>query len=255
MADTAAEPAPPREADAPNDSAPGPIDPEEVQHLAYACPHCGATVKASEVLAGDRIDCPRCQKPFELGVPVAQPLRPDQLRGEPDYQVDAGGGDTEEVVLVTHPAAFRCRPGKTLLAGLAVLAGLVALLFAAGVGIGVGLLEPVSGAVGGTILAAAGGALILAGLVPMAWWFAKSRVETLTITSQRTTFRWGIVSRETTEVQHDDVRNLQVDQSFAGRLLGVGDLFLSSSGQDELEIHAIGIPRPEKAADVVRDLQ
>ncbi len=66
--------------------------------------------------------------------------------------------------------------------------------------------------------------------------------------------RYGVVSRDTT-IQHEDIRNFQVSQSGFDRLFGVGDLFLSSSGQDGLEIRAYGIPKPEHVADVVRDLQ
>ena len=120
---------------------------------------------------------------------------------------------------------------------------------------GLGFIEPVTAAAGGTVLAAVGGALVLVGAAFLGYWWLKSRFETLTVTSRRTVFRWGIISRDTTEILHDDVRNLQVDQSGPGRLLGVGDLFLSSSGQDDLEIQARGIPNPEHVADVVRDLQ
>ena len=229
-------------------------DAVEVQHVTYQCPHCGAKSSVAEVLMGERIDCRKCHKPFELGVPVAQPIR-DEAGAKPDYVVDAGGGDTEEKVYVTHPAAFRNRPGKTLLAGLAILLGVLCLLGAVGVGLGLGLVEQVSAVAGATVLASVGGVLILGGLIAMGVWLLKSRFETLTVTGQRTTFRYGIISRDTTEIQHEDIRNLQVDQSGFDRLMGVGDLFLSSSGQDGLEIRAFGIPKPEHVADVVRDLQ
>ncbi len=232
----------------------GGTDATVVQHLTYQCPHCGAKSSVAEVLMGERIDCRKCHKPFELGVPVAQPVR-DDSGADADYVVDAGGGDTEETVLVTHPAAFRNRPGKTALAGLAIVLGVACVIGGLVGGLGLGLVEPVTAVIGGTVLAAVGGVLILGGLIAMGLWLMKSRFETLTVTGQRTTFRFGIVSRETTEIQHEDVRNLQVDQSGFDRLLGVGDLFLSSSGQDGLEIRAYGIPHPEHTADVVRDLQ
>ncbi|NNJ25425.1 PH domain-containing protein [Alienimonas chondri] len=229
-------------------------DATAVQHVTYQCPHCGAKSSVAEVLMGERIDCRKCHKPFELGVPVAQPIR-DEPGAKADFVVDAGGGDTEEKVLVTHPAAFRNRPGKTLLAVTAIALGVLCLLGALGVGLGLGLLAQVEGWIGATVLAAVGGVLIVGGLIAMGIWWLRSRFETLTVTGQRTTFRFGLISRDTSEVQHDDIRNLQVEQSGFDRLLGVGDLFLSSSGQDGLEIHAYGIPHPEHVADVVRDLQ
>ena len=232
----------------------GAADPHEVQHLTYKCPHCGATSSVSEVLMGETIDCRRCQKPFQVGVPVAQPIR-DAPGAKPDFTVDAGGGDTEETVFVTHPAAYRNRPGKTLLAGLGLVLG--ALLVFGGLvgGLGLGLVEPVTAAVGGTVLAGAGGVLILVAAGFLFTWWLKSRYETLTVTSRRTTYRWGLITRDTTEVLHEDVANLQVEQSGFGRLLGVGDLFISSAAQDGLEIRALGIPNPEQPAGVVRDLQ
>ncbi|QDT14652.1 PH domain-containing protein [Alienimonas californiensis] len=229
-------------------------DAAQVQHLTYQCPHCGAKSSVAEVLMGERIDCRRCHKPFELGVPVAQPIR-DEPGAKADYVVDPGGGDTEEVVFVTHPAAFRNRPGKAFLAVLAIALGVVGAIGGLIGGLGWGVIEPISGAIGGTVLAGIGGVLILLGAIPLLVWWLRSRFETLTITGRRTTFRFGLIARDTTEIQHDDVRNLQVDQSGLDRLFGVGDLFLSSSGQDDLEIRAYGIPHPEHAANVVRDLQ
>lgn len=228
-------------------------DPSAVQHLTYKCPHCGATSSVAEVLMGERIDCRRCHKPFEVGVPVAQPVRGNV--GTPDYVVDAGGGDTEETVLVVHPAAYRNRPGKALLAVLAVVLGVLCGLAALGAGLGFGVLAQIEGVAGAAVLGAVAAALILGGLGALAYWWMRSRFETLTVTGRRTVYRFGLVARDTTEVQHDDVRNLQVEQSGADRLFGVGNLFVSSSGQDDLEIRAFGIPHPEHAADVIRDLQ
>ena len=239
------------------DAAPVADDPggaHEVQHLTYKCPHCGATSSVSEVLMGETIDCRRCHKPFEVGVPVAQPVPGDTGEGA-DYTVDAGGGDTEETVFVTHPAAFRNRPGKTLLAALGVILGIALVVGGLVGGFGLGVVEPLAGAVGGGALAIAGGVLIAVALGFAFVWWLKSRYETLTVTSRRTVYRWGLISRDTTEVLHEDVANLQVDQSGFGRLLGVGDLFISSAAQDGLEIRAFGIPNPEKPAGVVRDLQ
>ncbi|MDQ3333471.1 MAG: PH domain-containing protein, partial [Planctomycetota bacterium] len=86
-------------------------------------------------------------------------------------------------------------------------------------------------------------------------WWAQTRFTMLTITSRRSTLRRGLIARETSEVQHRDVRNLQINQTTLERLLGVGDIAISSAGQDGLEIHVEGIPHPEKVAAVVRDMQ
>jgi uncharacterized membrane protein YdbT with pleckstrin-like domain len=75
------------------------------------------------------------------------------------------------------------------------------------------------------------------------------------VTNRRTVLRRGLLARETSEVRHRDVRNVQVNQTTFERLLGVGDLALSSAGQSDFEIAVKGIPNPNRVADVIRDMQ
>ena len=225
----------------------------EPQEMSYRCPHCDAVVGISEELAGERVDCPRCEKPFEVGVPIVQPERGDSSAAE--YHMGAGQGDTEEVLRVAHPAPFRNRPLGVLVCLLILIGGAVLLVAAVAGGLGIGLLEAVSGVLAGTALAIAAGVVALVGLIPLLYWWLQSRFTTLTVTSERTILRQGIVSRDTSEVRHADVRNIQVDQGFFQRILGVGELAISSSGQDELELILHGAPDPEGIAAIVRDLQ
>ena len=221
--------------------------------MSYRCPHCDTVVGISEELAGERVDCPRCEKPFEVGVPVAQPERGDSSGAE--YHMGAGGGDTEEILRVAHPAPFRNHPGGVLVCLLVLVGGAVLLVAAVAGGLGLGLLDAVSGIAAGTTLAIAAGVVALLGLIPLLYWWIESRFITLTITSERTILREGIVSRDTSEVRHTDVRNIQVDQGFAQRMLGVGEIAISSAGQDTLELILHGAPDPEGIAAIVRDLQ
>jgi len=62
------------------------------------------------------------------------------------------------------------------------------------------------------------------------YWMLLSQFTTLTVTDDLTIYQEGFVSRETSEVQHNDVRNIQLDQSFVQRLLGIGGVSISSSG-------------------------
>ncbi len=215
--------------------------------LVYRCPHCGATHEIDESLVGDRVDCRKCGRKFEAAAPVAQPVQADDGQ-TPAYHVVAGEGEIEEKLIEVHPSPARKHPFRTL--GLIVvavlgLAGVVAGLTRAGIGL------PVSG----SVLAIAGAVVAgLAGLCELHWW-VRSRFTTLTVTSSRSTLRYGLFARETTEVRHRDVRNLQVNQNWIERLFGVGDLAISSAGQEGLEIVIRGIPNPEKVAAIVRDMQ
>ncbi|MCA9012815.1 MAG: PH domain-containing protein [Planctomycetaceae bacterium] len=86
-------------------------------------------------------------------------------------------------------------------------------------------------------------------------WFVQSVSTTLTLTDSRTILRNGLISRESSEVQHDDVRNIQVNQTFFQRMLRIGDIGISSSGQDDLEIQINGIPNPGRIVKTIRENQ
>jgi uncharacterized membrane protein YdbT with pleckstrin-like domain len=74
----------------------------------------------------------------------------------------------------------------------------------------------------------------------------------LHITDERTLLVEGIISRYSTEVRHEDVRNLQVEQTALQRILGVGQIEISSSGQSAMEIVVKGVPDPQGIADLIR---
>lgn len=79
------------------------------------------------------------------------------------------------------------------------------------------------------------------------WWAAPHRWVKLIITNKRTIRQEGIVVRKTSEVLHNHIRNVKIEQSFLQRLLGVGSLSIDSAGGDEkemVEIQMNHVPRP-----------
>jgi len=92
--------------------------------------------------------------------------------------------------------------------------------------------------------------LTIAGVI--GYWMLLSQFTRLTVTDDRTIYQEGFVSRETSEVQHNDVRNIQLDQSFVQRLLGIGGVSISSSGEDNLEIVANRLPNPKRIIELIR---
>ncbi len=74
----------------------------------------------------------------------------------------------------------------------------------------------------------------------------------LTLTDERTILRKGLLSKRTNEVRHEDVRNIQVTQSFVQRMLGVGRIAISSAGQDTIEIDMDGVRDPQAIANLIR---
>lgn len=113
----------------------------------------------------------------------------------------------ETVLLETHPSMFRESP-------------LVFILFL--------LLIPVFGV----------------GLVLLLGWWVLNKANHLTVTDKRLIHRKGLLSRHTNEVLHRDIRNVQIMQSFSQRVFRTGDLGVSSSGQDEIEIQFRGLADP-----------
>ena len=93
--------------------------------------------------------------------------------------------------------------------------------------------------------------IVVVGLIIFLIWWMRCKGTQLTVTNERTTLRRGILSKSITEVWHQDVRNVQLDQTFFQRLLGVGSLGISSSGQAGLEISVSGIPDPERVKDLI----
>jgi uncharacterized membrane protein YdbT with pleckstrin-like domain len=59
--------------------------------------------------------------------------------------------------------------------------------------------------------------LTIAGVI--GYWMLLSQFTTLTVTDDRTIYQIGLVSRETSEVRHNDVRDIRLGHSFVQRLL------------------------------------
>ena len=94
----------------------------------------------------------------------------------------------------------------------------------------------------------------LFGLVAAGWlgvWKFLTFGETLEITNKRSILHVGILRKNTTEVLHDNIRNVQVDQSFWNRVWKVGTMGISSSAQAGVEIEAKHIPKPHHVRKVI----
>jgi uncharacterized membrane protein YdbT with pleckstrin-like domain len=92
---------------------------------------------------------------------------------------------------------------------------------------------------------------IVIGLIFYFVWWLKCKATTLTITSERSSCRRGILSKSVTEVWHQDVRNVQLNQSLLQRILDVGTIGISSAAQSGLEISVSGIPRPDEIKSLI----
>lgn len=212
--------------------------------LTYRCPLCHEPVKVAAALVGQQIDCPHCHRAIKIDAPIAELIEGTDLDDGTANRVTSPLG-AEEMIRVVHPVMFRAHPFWFILLFGCFLAGLI-------IAAGGGFFEfpwepPVGWAIGGALA-------VLGGIGLVVWWL-KTRTLTLEVTSKRTRLIRGFIAKSTSEVQHDDVRNIQVDQSMVGRLVNVGRLAISSSGQEDLEINAKGLPGPNEIAELIRDRQ
>jgi len=115
--------------------------------------------------------------------------------------------DSEEILLDLNPAMFRNNPVGFILSA---------------------LLIPV-----------------VVGLVILGIWWLKTKAATLTVSNKRTVQRTGLIAKQTSEVLHRDVRNIEIRQSVSQRLFGVGTIGIASAGQAGIEIQFSGVRDPD----------
>jgi len=141
----------------------------------------------------------------------------------------------EKELYASHPRMFRNNPFKFILNYLVMLVCVVGIILIA------------ASEKTNALLWLLGGARIVVffiiGFMQMIWWLQVLST-TLTVTDKRTILRKGILSKFTNEVLHENIRNIQVYQSFMQRMLKAGSIGISSAGQAGVEIEVQGIPSP-----------
>lgn len=205
------------------------------------CDNCERTIEVQDDLAGERVACEACGD-INIMPGIAHASKPaDPSRNSITKLGLPPDSGPEQHVLKVRPAMLRARP-FTFLAHLLMLgAGLV--------GAGWGLTGQSSG--WKTAVLAIGAVVVVLAAASLGVWKLKTLGAALEITNKRTVMRKGLLSRATSEVVHDNIRNVQVTQTFWQRVWKVGTLGLSSSGQDGIEIEIGDIPNPDKVREVI----
>ncbi|MEM9021548.1 MAG: PH domain-containing protein [Planctomycetota bacterium] len=217
-------------------------------HFTFQCPHCGEASEIGRDQLNQPAVCPSCGLPFTAAIPAGRLMVKDGEEWKPAASQGAAtqAGQGEKNVFTVNPAVYRQNPIQTLGLVLAVVGGLTLVLAY------VGRIEQHWWHLA---LVVAGGILALAGLGILATRLITSRLESLTITTQRTVWARGLINRRTSEVQHDDIRNIQVQQNLLDRFVKAGTVSISSAGQDDMEIVAQGIPNPQRVLEAIRQHQ
>lgn len=206
------------------------------------CDNCDRIIEVDDDMAGSKVECSACGDINVMPGADAQPSTPGAAgagrAGKLGLPPDHG---PEQQVLKVRPAMIRAKPLLFMFYALALLAGLTGVVWGM-LGTGTGL--KTTAMIGGGLVA-----VVALGL--LAAWKVATLSAALQITNKRTVHRQGLLSKATSEVVHDNIRNVQVTQTFWQRLWNVGTLGLSSSGQDGIEIEITDIPRPERVREVI----
>lgn len=91
----------------------------------------------------------------------------------------------------------------------------------------------------------------LGGFVVLMIWWVQCKGQTISVSTQRTIVRDGLLSKGTSEVLHEHVRNVQIRQGAIQRIFGTGTIAISSSGQSDMEIVFVGLVDPESVKAII----
>jgi hypothetical protein len=200
------------------------------------CDNCEKPFEVDPVEAGGKVACPRCGDMNRVPEKASEPAARDEPAAAPAAPLPSG----ERSIMVVRPGMFRARPIRYIFIVLAFLGGIVlAIGSRSSDRIWPWLLWP------GLVVS------LLALLWFAQWWTTTHWWVKLTISNKRTIRHEGIVRRHTTEVLHDHVRSVDINQTFLQRILRVGSIGIDSAGQDEIEIEVADIPNPYQVKAVI----
>lgn len=222
--------------------------PDELAGTKYPCPDCGdinrvppAPGSGSSTQDDAKNESPPEPKPEPTAKEVNTVVdridedRPIDKAAAAGYPPDHG---PETKVIKVRRCWFRSRAGRFMVTTAILLASLTGLLW-------MHLYDKSHW----WMLLCIPGAVFSLGL--LAWWWIDRFSASLVITTKRATMHNGFFRRSTSEVVHDNIRNVQVDQTFWQRVWKVGKIGISSSGQDGVEVQVNHLPNPDKLREII----
>lgn len=186
--------------------------------ISKRCDNCEVLIEVDDESAGQKVACPECGDINRI--PAAPVAAAAKERASGDRATAAGlppDSGPEKRVAVFRPAMLRARPITFFGVSLAMLAGVVGVIY-------FGVVNPHQAAMIASLL------VVLAGVGVMVVWKIKTLAEGLEITNKRSIARRGLLSKATSEVLHDNIRNIQITQTMWQRVWGVGKMGISSAG-------------------------
>ena len=212
--------------------------------IKITCDRCEKVFDVDDDAAGTKVECPECgdvNRVPEAVIELVEEPAPETTRTPTRDRAEAAGlppdSGPEVTVMKVRQAMFRARPLASFGVFVLRLGGLVLTLWM--------LIENRMGWMSLGIVMA------VAALAVLAVWWVKHLGVSLKITNKRTVSHRGLFSRNTSEVVHDNIRNVTIEQSFWQRLWGVGRIGISSAGQDGIEIDVDKLRKPDELRQII----
>jgi membrane protein YdbS with pleckstrin-like domain len=213
------------------------------------CDKCEKPFEIEDDAAGERVECPYCGDinrvpaagaPVALGKPIAS------TSTTATKPVGPSSNEPERTIAIVRQAMFRAHPFWYSLMIMVIAGGIV-----------LAVLSKVSQQFTNMpwMVWVGIGMIVVGMLCWLIWWGAPHRWIKLTITNKRTIRQEGIVVRKTSEVLHNHIRNVKIEQSVLERLFGVGSISIDTAGgegPDEMvEIEMKNVARPYRVKEII----
>lgn len=163
----------------------------------------------------------------------ASAIRPDRAV-QAGYPPDSG---PEQHVMTVREAMWRSAPMRFVLLILLLLGSLIGGIWLALEGQG--------------FWAWAVAVVGVVAVVLLLSWKIQTRTRALKITNKRTIYKKGLFDTSSSEVMHDNIRNVRVNQELWERIWNVGTIGISSAGSDGIEIEMRRVPSPGKVREII----
>ena len=211
--------------------------------IRFNCDKCDMEIEVDDALGGTKHECLGCGDINR--VPASEPDTEN-----PDEQLDSKKIDRAEKagfppdfgpevrVTIVRRCWFRSRVIKFSLILLIILTGLVGSIWV-----------PITDKMIWWLTLFV--PMVLGGVGLLVWWWIDRLGASLEITTKRTIMHHGIFSKSSSEVVHDNIRNIQVSQTFLQRVTLVGQIGISSSGQDGIELQINHLKDPDNLRKII----
>jgi membrane protein YdbS with pleckstrin-like domain/phage FluMu protein Com len=208
--------------------------------IQITCDNCERLFEATDEDAGGKVACPYCGDVNRVEAPAR-----DATSSPRSTRLPHGEGP-EEHIRTVRPAMLRAHPLRAAIITILILGGAILAIWLGTLDKPEWVIRAQKWLIGGSLI------ITIVGLIWLAkWWIGARMWVKLEISNKRIIRHEGIITRRTSEVLHDHVRNVEIRQSFLQRLFGVGYVGISSAGQDGIEIEVFDIPDPDGVQNLI----